>query len=632
VVAVSGPDNIGKSTQIRLLARRTGMVDMGRLDANDTRWTHITQVGLADWWFSGTPIGEVVDVLARSYLARSAAGPHDGPVRLIDRGIPMLEASIVATVAVREGRDHRAAAERAAQLLAPYRSELDAAEAGELGILLLHDADPEASTARALSREADVSPRYAAYQSMLGRHLALQSVAGRFAETIIVGDRSILAVQQELGSRLRSFGLTVPDVSLESVRVVAVGGLSESGKSTAGHYLQVRHGHARLKIGYLLRLAGTLHGITDVYTSDAASQAELLVDALEEFCVAHRFQRQLTIESLHRLEMTRELMKLLGSRLTVVYLDAQASAREARGMHGPDDVRERDEVKQARGADRIRDIADLVIDNNGTRAAIYYALDRLVADHRWHLTTPRLITVGGLSLPAHLATYVETLLDRTTTGLRPLASLVAVTGSGGRGKYQEGWSDLDVLLVAGVDCLTELRDVLAGLATHLEGVKLGLTVVSEAECRAGVLTPRLLHTLVLIGSGQLPVLWRTDHLCLPRPDAEADALASMGDGAAAAVEMRRLLVKPTLDVRALFKVTALLAKVVLRADDEHHAGDDQALRAFLGRAQLLPCSFGDDIVGRARCDQRAAEALAVHVLACWLTTLPAAVEQAGTRP
>src|SRR5258708_2932828 len=120
----------------------------------------------------------------------------------------------------------------------------------------------------------------------------------------------------------------------------------------------------------------------------------------------------------------------------------------------------------------------------------------------------------GLNLPAHLATYVETLLDRTTTGLRPLASLVALTGRRGRGKYQEGWSGLDVLLVAGVDCLTELRAALAGLATHLEGVKLGLTVVSEAECRAGALTPRVLHTLVLIGSGQLPVLWRADHRCL----------------------------------------------------------------------------------------------------------------------
>jgi hypothetical protein len=166
----------------------------------------------------------------------------------------------------------------------------------------------------------------------------------------------------------------VPEVSLERVRIVALGGLSESGKSTAGHYLQARHGHARLKIGYLLRVAGELRGIPDVYALDATAQAELLVEALEEFCTAHRFQRRLSIESLHRGETTRELVKLLGARLTVVYLDVEAGVREARGAHGPTDVRERDEVKRARGAERIRDFADLVVDNNGPRAALYHGV------------------------------------------------------------------------------------------------------------------------------------------------------------------------------------------------------------------------------------------------------------------
>jgi hypothetical protein len=576
------------------------------------------------------PIAEVVDVLASSYLARSAADPGEGQVRLMDRGIPMLEASVVATVAVREGRDHRSATERAAQLLAPYQADLDAAEAAELGVLLLHDADPEASTACALAREVEVSPRYAAYESILGQHLAVQAAAGRFAETIVVGNRSILTVQQELGVLVRRLGLTVPDVSLESVRVVALGGLSESGKSTAGHYLQVRHGHVRLKIGYLLRLAGELRGIADVYELDPTALAELLVEALEEFCAAHHFQRRVTIESLHRQEMTRELVKLLGPQLTVVYVDAEVSVREARGVHGPEDVRERDEVKRARGADRVQQLADLVVDNNGPRTALYHALDRLVVDDRWPLATPRLTTVAGLNLPAHLASYLEALIDRSTAGPLPLAVLLAVTGSGGRGKYQEGWSDLDVLLVAGADRIPELRATLADLAADLEGVKLGLTVLSDAECRAGALTPRLLHTLALIGSGQLPVLWCADHLRLPRPDDEANALASLGDGVAAAVEIRRLLVKTAIDLRALFKVTALLAKVVLRADGDQHAGDDEALHAFLARPRQLPGDLGEGIVERAHRDEAAAEALAAHVLACWLVTLPVAGEPTGT--
>ena len=89
----------------------------------------------------------------------------------------------------------------------------------------------------------------------------------------------------------------------------------------------------------------------------------------------------------------------------------------------------------------------------------------------------------------------------------PLVSLLAVTGSGARGKYQQGWSDLDVLAVAEQSTLSRLRVVLAELAGQLVRVKLGFTIVSAAECAAGTLTPSLLHTLTLIGTGRLPVLW-----------------------------------------------------------------------------------------------------------------------------
>ncbi|MDQ2873854.1 MAG: hypothetical protein M3Y33_03155 [Actinomycetota bacterium] len=274
VVALSGPDNVGKSTQIRLLARRAGMADLGALDAHDPRWASARSAGLADWWFSAAPISEVTDVLACSYLARAGLAGGEPGVRLADRGIPMLEATVVATAAVRGHLGHRAAADRAAQLLAPYRRELEQAEAAETGVLLLHDDDPEAGAARALARERQASARYGAYQRVLNAHLHSQARGGRFAVAITVGDRSILSVQHEIGVRLGELpGLEVPEVALQRVRVVALGGLSESGKSTAGHYLATRHGYARLKIGYLLAVAAARHQITDVYALDAAGIA-----------------------------------------------------------------------------------------------------------------------------------------------------------------------------------------------------------------------------------------------------------------------------------------------------------------------------------------------------------------------
>jgi hypothetical protein len=132
-VAVSGPDNVGKSTQIRLLVRMDDMTDIGSLGGYDPRWEDAQARGLADWWFRRAGLEEVVDVLACSYLARSATADSAGLVRLVDRGMPMLEASVVATAAARERLAYEAAVERAVELLAAYRDDLAAAEAGEWG-------------------------------------------------------------------------------------------------------------------------------------------------------------------------------------------------------------------------------------------------------------------------------------------------------------------------------------------------------------------------------------------------------------------------------------------------------------------------------------------------------------------
>jgi len=636
-IAVSGPDNVGKSTQVRLLVERGGLVDAGPLDVHDRRWEPARAAGLAAWWFEAAPLVDVVDVLVCSYLARSTAHPAEAagsaaavPRRVVDRGIPMLEASVVATVAVRERLDHPSAAQRGAELLAPYQPDLERAEAGELGVLMLHCDEPRAGVARTLSREPETTPRYANYQQVLHAHLHQQNDAGRFDHTITVGDQAILTVHEAIATWLASLGVDIAPPALARVDVVALGGLSESGKSTAGAYLQARHGYARLKIGYLLETAAARRGIADVYGLDAIRLTELLVAGLEDYCAAHHFLRRLSIESLHRAGLTAELAKLLGNRLTVVYLDGDQSTREARAVLGTDDLRQRDAVKKARGAEDVRHLADLVLDNSGSRLALYHALDRLAADLRWPTARPRHTRVADLRLPAHLTDYLDSLLARLTGADPPPITLLAVTGSGARGKYEHGWSDLDVLILADIGQLPTLRDTLAHVAGVLRGVKLGCTVISQAECRAGALTPRLLHTLRLIAAGQLPVLYSADGLRLPHPDADTDAFTSLRDGVGAAVEIRRQLLRPAPDLRSLFKVTAMLAKVALRAEGDEHPDDADALRALVA---ANPDRFpSPDVANHARADSAAAVTLAANVLRWWLATLPASAQGPRTAP
>src|SRR5205807_1296287 len=92
VVALSGPDNVGKSTQLRILARRCPHTTAGGpLHDHDPRWQRITATGMARWWFHESSPQELADVLATSYLPRHST---HGDILLLDRGMPMLEATL----------------------------------------------------------------------------------------------------------------------------------------------------------------------------------------------------------------------------------------------------------------------------------------------------------------------------------------------------------------------------------------------------------------------------------------------------------------------------------------------------------------------------------------------------------
>lgn len=616
-VAFSGPDNTGKTKQIGILARRMGpaATSAGPLDHYDPRWTAIKADGMACWWFETGPVEEVADVLTTSYLERSRH-PFSSSVRLLDRGIPMLEASVAATVAVRDDLDAAQAADRARLLLAPYETDLRAAEESEHALVLLHCDDPEEGTRRSLAHEVTVTDIYAAYQRHLHEQINRLVGEGRFPMAIRISNRPTVAVQDEVRRLLAPLHPDVPGRALAGVHVTALGGMSESGKSTAGEYLRTQHGHARLKIGHLIEDAAGRAGIRDPYRLGSVVQAELIVDSLDRFCQAHHFLDSVSIESLHDFDSTAELARMLGPQLTIAYLDACEGTRTRRGTVGAQDVVDRDLIKSARGADKIVSIAHEVIGNDGPRLELERRLDRIALNRRWPEHQPSTMPVNALGLPVHLESYLAEFLDRTT-GLRPLIDLLAVTGSGARGKYQHGWSDLDVLVVADASSLDEMRQILADLETELGGVKLGMTVLTRAECRAGAITSRLLHVLALIGSGSLVPLWSTPGLALPAPDAATDVAVSLRDGIQAAIEIRRQFLKGSPDLRALYKVTALLAKIQLRFGGIECPSDSDALTVLLDATRQ-----DTGLITTARTEPLAAEALALLVLQAWLDTLP----------
>jgi hypothetical protein len=122
-------------------------------------------------------------------------------------------------------------------------------------------------------------------------------------------------------------------------------------------------------------------------------------------------------------------------------------------------------------------------------------------------------------------------------------------------------------------------------------------------------------------AGEIAPLWTRPGLTLAAPEPQADAMESLRDGTQAAVEIRRQLLRPNPDIRALYKITALLAKVMLRFEGTECAADGDAVHAL-----LRPHGITAARVAQARSDRETVKELALTVLDTWLGELPGPLE------
>lgn len=102
-----------------------------------------------------------------------------------------------------------------------------------------------------------------------------------------------------------------------------------------------------------------------IYSLPEKEQALCLIHELERFSLRHYWLKIITIESLHRDTMIIWLKTWLGDKLQIIYVDTSDERRLQRSLVPYDTVVSDDATKRGRGADLIRQRADLVLDNNG---------------------------------------------------------------------------------------------------------------------------------------------------------------------------------------------------------------------------------------------------------------------------
>lgn len=204
LLSVNGPDNVGKTTQIRKLSEVvSGLQVLGAVhEYNRPAWDAVTGLGFADWWFAGSTTEELTRLLLASHARRVAA--HDPALlSVLDRGYPMLLATAAATCAIKD----KLTVVEALGAVATY-AQCEPEPPTEFKVLLLASEQSAAAMQIATVRNPEpwTSP-YPEYQQALLEALRHQVDDGLYNAVIVCGEKDIDEVHTELLSSLIAAGL-----------------------------------------------------------------------------------------------------------------------------------------------------------------------------------------------------------------------------------------------------------------------------------------------------------------------------------------------------------------------------------------------------------------------------------------
>jgi len=366
-LTISGIDRIGKTQQIQLLGLGTSKIThrLKQLIEYGDGWPALSKTAFHEWWFDHIEFDALVRIIINGLKVRNdSCVPNK--INIFDRGTLMFKAVLAATYTTKDLGSLEDAYDRVDDLF----DDLLGYSPDEYELLLVPDIDYQRSI-KPLIQIVDIrndqytseqTARYTTYQKYLDYAIKHYYIGMPHNQNVVVSS-CLFDIQNEIRSRYNNaIGIKLPIICESFERAIALGGLSESGKSSLGEILSKQYGFYRLKLRYfediLIRTGQTVN-------------ANNMGFEFTSFLHCHPHITQVSIESMHDPILPAYLKLLLADRFTIVFLTAPEELRISRTANGAKmsiekattQVRQKDEIKRSRGAHQVEAIADLVFSN-----------------------------------------------------------------------------------------------------------------------------------------------------------------------------------------------------------------------------------------------------------------------------
>lgn len=191
-------------------------------------------------------------------------------------------------------------------------------------------------------------------------------------------------------------GIVGRDV-IDMKKVFVIGGMSESGKSSVGRYLDSK-GIPRLKIVSFLKNIMEREGANGSFVEwnnkNVLERPEWVREEFTKEFVARMEEKGIeccALESLYGPELAVYMKSIIGNdKVVIVYVNMDVDVRLQRqiireGLTSLDEAKKlllpRDEIKKAWGVPKIEAVADVIIDNSGTFEDLYRKVDEAIKQH-----------------------------------------------------------------------------------------------------------------------------------------------------------------------------------------------------------------------------------------------------------